>query len=749
MNPTSAVPVPETVAPLPTPSPVLKSISVGGDDTVWGVLSDNGAVVESTAASQPWLPIPAAGPASAVCGSRSEGALYALFAGLPSTTTLTPGSPWTAMPSAGATLFTNLWAGALGDGTPSLWATDSSRTAYNFVNTAPHWIQLNWTADVIAPSPDGSLFRLDGGVVYTTEGETWVQITTPEAMSDISAGAAGDLWAVGVSGSIYHYDGVGEWATEGGPYPKASISAGEDGTVWLLDGQVIRAYDPTSGSFGAVTWTDPASPVAISVSTRDQAWVIDANGQIFQYTEYADLWDHVSGLEGGVSQVSAASAGDVWLLDSAGNLSRNQRAGSAWTTTTVTGLQATTMAAGKNETLAIDATGKVWSCQASPPTVVSSTPALASVAVEPGGSRAGLDASGVVYSWDAASGSWAPLPAPTEPIKDLALAEGGAIFALGASGALWLYLGQWVPVAPAGTNPLQRIAIHDPAHFWGIAADGSPVDLSTHGDGPAPAVAGHQLGWDTESVTDETASTHLWIVNRAATLAQGQGAEGQAVSALVRPTSGTTIFRQNLCQGLYDADFKAEYNNTSWGVTTYKSHFYDPDSGQNWVGDTSPTAVTQGVSFFNDAVAKYKAGDLAGAGYSLGLALHYFTDLTQPMHAANFTWLSSMLPGYHSAFEVYAMGLQAQVNPPATYTPGTSGVDPQAYLINAAKRSKQRYYRTLCPPDQMSNYPWYTDYLKGIARQWVPTILHEAITLTSQFLVAWKMATDGDSSSPA
>ncbi|MFL6258687.1 MAG: hypothetical protein ACJ76Y_03145 [Thermoanaerobaculia bacterium] len=89
---------------------------------------------------------------------------------------------------------------------------------------------------------------------------------------------------------------------------------------------------------------------------------------------------------------------------------------------------------------------------------------------------------------------------------------------------------------------------------------------------------------------------------------------------------------------------------------TFTSHFYDPDTEWNllsvvpplYIKEKDPSAKTEALRFFNLSLAhRYDPNrpvdntypvpkDNDPAGYYLGLALHYLTDLGQPMHAANY-----------------------------------------------------------------------------------------------------------------
>jgi hypothetical protein len=144
---------------------------------------------------------------------------------------------------------------------------------------------------------------------------------------------------------------------------------------------------------------------------------------------------------------------------------------------------------------------------------------------------------------------------------------------------------------------------------------------------------------------------------------------------------------------------------------SWMSHFYDPDSGMNYAGisksaDLGKDAVlhplsqlikrqvevngpvpleAKGATLYRlDRAMKLLAGRLAasdhrnepdslrGRGcYELGLALHYFTDITQPMHAANFA--ATNAPRLlHSNWEGYAEEIQARFVRP-DWSVGPSG----------------------------------------------------------------------------
>ncbi len=208
-----------------------------------------------------------------------------------------------------------------------------------------------------------------------------------------------------------------------------------------------------------------------------------------------------------------------------------------------------------------------------------------------------------------------------------------------------------------------------------VLAIGSLVACSSSSDtadDPSSGGGEQQSAWDAESVDNESRSTHLWIVNRGIDIV----AKHQDLPAAARAVA---ILNDRACrsqwqQGLLDADFKAVYNNgerdlplgaddlqVALSKASWKSHFYDPDTQTNYKGEHSPTARTEA----NAHLARAKENHLgssdanATACYELGLALHYYTDITQPMHASNFTAVDRPAK-LHSNLEGYSMEIQAR-----------------------------------------------------------------------------------------
>lgn len=132
----------------------------------------------------------------------------------------------------------------------------------------------------------------------------------------------------------------------------------------------------------------------------------------------------------------------------------------------------------------------------------------------------------------------------------------------------------------------------------------------------------------------------------------------------------------------------------------FRNHFYDPDSGNNYRGDSSFTAKTEAEKHINNAYLKLRTNyfmDVESDDFiyiieELGRALHYIQDVCEPHHAANKIAINSN----HSAFESYVEGKTEDILSVSNNTncyyhdiakSGTTG----DLMYKAAKISKPKY----------------------------------------------------------
>jgi phospholipase C len=246
------------------------------------------------------------------------------------------------------------------------------------------------------------------------------------------------------------------------------------------------------------------------------------------------------------------------------------------------------------------------------------------------------------------------------------------------------------------------------------------------------------------------ANTHLWLLFSAASLVEGESPVGKTLYRLIQPWNGVLHddFHDALCRALWDADHRAPYTDPVFDlIPTWQSHFYDPDTRMNWTGHPGPTALSQGSRYFRQSLLAYRRKEWEAAGYALGLAVHYLSDMTQPMHAANFTWLDSQPWGYHTDFERYTKHILERVGLPCNYRPLLNETEPAPYIHAAARYSKDNYYGQIVKSEWTQHYE-EADREDAVWEARVgavmPSILHDAVQVTAQFLLLWgKDATIG------
>ena len=173
-----------------------------------------------------------------------------------------------------------------------------------------------------------------------------------------------------------------------------------------------------------------------------------------------------------------------------------------------------------------------------------------------------------------------------------------------------------------------------------------PVDVQPSGCCCGPGAHDH-ANWELE--------THARIVDAAVELLKGTPLPDARV--FVNKFAADVAFWPAVHGGLRDADVLDRFTRPvieidSWKQPAWGSHFYDPDTRENYLHGQLGfpgiiNAVSEGQRWFDVSVhfarrllqlgTGIAAGDLLRrAGYALGLSLHFATDVTQPMHAANF-----------------------------------------------------------------------------------------------------------------
>jgi len=196
------------------------------------------------------------------------------------------------------------------------------------------------------------------------------------------------------------------------------------------------------------------------------------------------------------------------------------------------------------------------------------------------------------------------------------------------------------------------------------------VDPAAAGRAAAPAVGAGGSGGAHDAhakveVEEFGEGGHKAIVDTARKLlgyhveANANGPVAKRVAGRFHDAVKNDTFWNSVLDGLKKADTDLKYTGVRLGfLPGYQYHFFDPDKKfeeANYLG-TSPNACGLAVDHFFTArslVVEGKDDWQTKAGFELGLALHYVTDLCQPMHAANFI-NNPPHDWRHSAFEKVA-----------------------------------------------------------------------------------------------
>lgn len=246
-------------------------------------------------------------------------------------------------------------------------------------------------------------------------------------------------------------------------------------------------------------------------------------------------------------------------------------------------------------------------------------------------------------------------------------------------------------------------------------------------------------------------------------------------------------FRTGFYTGLWEADYRSPYRNfcgaVGLGFAIYTSHFYDPDTRKH-IGQVNQTLIDLQYNFpvvfeefhenafsmvlrmGKDASKHYETWktrllpcDLKESGRCLGIAVHYFTDLTQPMHAANFAngiGLASTHQGIirqdarHSKFEKRADEILNKPDSPhrskLLCDPGKAAVsfsnDASVIINENARAAKDIFIRKVAKVMEDLQGKWEEDVPMEKALEAFEEAFPKGQYATSRFLQQWARAND-------
>ena len=141
----------------------------------------------------------------------------------------------------------------------------------------------------------------------------------------------------------------------------------------------------------------------------------------------------------------------------------------------------------------------------------------------------------------------------------------------------------------------------------------------------------------------------------------------------------------------------------------FKGHFYDPDTGKNWMGGSSNTAKTNAEKFYDKAIESYNNNDIDAEKFikNVGKMLHYVQDACQPHHAANIVILEK--GDVHTKFENYVNdkfdSLIVELTSVSNYSYQQALSQPIGTIVHEAAVTAKRFVDNVDDVNDQSDWP--------------------------------------------
>jgi len=233
----------------------------------------------------------------------------------------------------------NVFKGVFGTGPSDVWAVGAI-VIRGFVGKGTsatpiilHWDGKAWTQTMTGSKGQGSFrsvhahapddaWAVGGTLAARWNGERWLSSTLPDSVfvNSVSSRAKDDAFAVGLAGTVVHWDGVA-WSKLSSPTEEdlTSVWSSGDGRLWISGRNQIRKDDGVFVSDGS-KWTLVSRSPAASFDrvwgrTPNDVWAVGPFGEMRRWNGAS--WTRITrDLGTSIEALSGSSSKDVWAVGS-------------------------------------------------------------------------------------------------------------------------------------------------------------------------------------------------------------------------------------------------------------------------------------------------------------------------------------------------------------------------------------------------------------------------------------------------
>lgn len=167
----------------------------------------------------------------------------------------------------------------------------------------------------------------------------------------------------------------------------------------------------------------------------------------------------------------------------------------------------------------------------------------------------------------------------------------------------------------------------------------------------------------------------------------------------------------------------------------FAGHFYNPETGKNTLGQTSPTAKTNAISewnaacsFLSNSYLLYGEENKSGIE-KLGCALHYIQDVCEPHHSSNIT--VKLFNNSHGKFEEYAYNnFSAFADCSIQHTPAVMSAYSSMQIgdiVELAALTSHQYIDMVDNVNNQSNWSYVADICVDQATSYTTIVLYKIL----------------------